>query len=216
MTAACDNATTGEEIANTITHGVGALLSAAGLVALVAAAASTGTPSLVIACAVYGASLVLLYLSSTLYHALTNRRVKHVFRILDHVSIYLVIAGTYTPFTLVTLSGVRGWVLFGIVWTLALTGIFFKCFFTGRRQMLSTVVYVLMGWVAVVAIQPLFEILPLRGFLLLLSGGLLYTLGVAFFGSSWKYSHAVWHLFVLAGSVCHFIAVYAYVVPRPD
>jgi hemolysin III len=215
MTAACDNATVGEEIANSITHGIGAILSAAGLVAVVAAAASTGIASLVVACAVYGTSLVLLYLSSTLYHALTNRRARRVFRILDHVSIYLLIAGTYTPFTLVTLSGVGGWVLFGFVWTLAVIGIIFKCFFTGRLRALSTVVYVLMGWVAVVAIHPLFQILPLPGFLLLLGGGLLYTFGVVFFGSRWKYSHMVWHLFVLAGSVCHFIAVYAYVLPQP-
>jgi hemolysin III len=207
------SSTTGEEIANSITHGVGAALSVAGLVAVVAAAAWRGTGSHVVACAVYGASLVLLYLSSTLYHALTNGRAKRVFRVLDHASIYLLIAGTYTPFTLVTLRGVWGWTLFGIVWTMAAMGIVFKCFFTGRLHALSTAAYVLMGWVAVVAIRPLWQALPWQGFLLVLAGGVLYTSGVIFFAGRWKYSHAVWHLFVLAGSVCHFQAVYQYVLP---
>lgn len=198
----------GEEIANSITHGVGAALSVAGLVVMVVVAALRGTSSHVVACAVYGASLVLLYLCSTLYHALTNGRAKRLFRILDHSSIYVLIAGTYTPFTLVTLRGAWGWALFGVVWTLAVMGIVFKCFFTGRLHILSTAVYILMGWIAVVATRPLLQTLPWQGFLWLLAGGLFYTAGVAFFAWRRKYSHTIWHLFVLAGSVCHFFAVY--------
>ena len=209
------HATLGEEVANSITHGVGAALSVAGLVVMVVIAALRGTSALVVACAVYGASLVLLYLSSTLYHALTNGRVKRVFRILDHASIYVLIAGTYTPFTLVTLRGVWGWALFGIVWTLAVMGIVFKCFFTGRLHVLSTTVYVVMGWIAVVAIRPLLQALPWPGFLWLLAGGVFYTLGVGFFAWRRKYAHTIWHLFVLAGSVCHFSVVYQYVLSRP-
>lgn len=209
------HATLGEEVANSITHGVGAALSVAGLVVMVVIAALRGTSAHVVACAVYGASLVLLYLSSTLYHALTNGRVKRVFRILDHASIYVLIAGTYTPFTLVTLRGVWGWALFGIVWTLAVMGIVFKCFFTGRLHVLSTTVYVVMGWIAVVAIRPLLQALPWPGFLWLLAGGVFYTLGVAFFACRRKYAHTIWHLFVLAGSVCHFSVVYQYVLSRP-
>jgi hemolysin III len=129
-------------------------------------------------------------------------------------SIYVLIAGTYTPFTLVTLRGCWGWALLGVVWTLAVMGIVFKCFFIGRLHALSTAVYILMGWMAMVAIQPLWQALPWQGFLLLLAGGLFYTLGVAFFAWRRKYAHAIWHLFVLAGSVCHFLAVYRYVLPR--
>jgi hemolysin III len=214
MPADCVHATLGEEIANSITHGVGAALSVAGLVLMVVLAALRGTGTQVVACAVYGSSLVLLYLSSTLYHALTNRRAKQVFRILDHASIYLLIAGTYTPFTLVTLRGAWGWALFSAVWTLAVLGIVFKCFLTGRHHILSTTVYILMGWIAVVVIRPLLQALPWPGFLFLLAGGLFYTLGVVFFALRHKYAHAVWHLFVLAGSVCHFVAVYWYVLPH--
>lgn len=204
----------GEEIANSATHGVGAALSVAGLVVLVVIAALRGTALQVLACAVYGATLVLLYLSSTLYHALTNGRAKRVFRILDHASIYLLIAGTYTPFTLVALRGAWGWSLFGVVWALAVAGVVLKCFFTGRFHALSTTVYVLMGWLAVVAIRPLLGAIPWSGFLWLLAGGLLYTLGVVFFASRRRYAHAVWHLFVLAGSACHFLAVYRYILSR--
>ena len=204
----------GEEIANSITHGVGALLSVAGLTVLVILAAMRGTALHVVTCAVYGVSLVLLYLSSTLYHALTNRRAKYVFRVLDHASIYVLIAGTYTPFTLVTLRGAWGWGLFGAVWTLGVAGIVFKCFATGRLHGLSTFVYIVMGWIAVVAVRPLLQALPWAGFLWLLAGGLFYTLGVVFFALRKRYAHMIWHLFVLAGSLCHFLAVYRYVLPR--
>jgi hemolysin III len=204
----------GEEIANSITHGVGAALSVAGLVIMIVIAALRGTAWHVVACAVYGVSLVLLYVSSTLYHALTNSRAKQVFRVLDHSSIYVLIAGTYTPFTLVTLGGAWGWGLLAVVWTLAVVGVVFKCFFTGRLGILSTTVYIGMGWIAVVAIRPLLHALPWPAVLWLVAGGVLYTSGVAFFGRKWKYSHMIWHLFVLAGSVCHFLAVCGYVLPR--
>ena len=207
--------TRGEEIANSITHGVGAALSVAALVTMIVIAVSRGTNLQVVGCTVYGISLVLLYLCSTVYHALEKGRAKQVFRILDHSSIYLLIAGTYTPFTLVTLRGVLGWGLFGVVWAMALSGVVFKCYFTGRLHALSTTVYIVMGWIAVVATRPLFQALPLTGFLLVLAGGVFYTSGVVFFARDWKYAHMIWHIFVLAGSVCHFLAIFLYVLPRP-
>jgi len=197
-----------EEIANSITHGIGAVLSVAGLAAMVVIAARRGTAWEITACAVYGASLVLLYLCSTLYHALAHPGAKRVFRILDHASIYLLIAGTYTPFTLVTLRGGWGWSLFGVVWGLAVAGIVFKCFLTGRWQVLSTGVYVAMGWMALIAIRPLIHAMTFQGLAWLVAGGVLYTAGVAFFAWNRKYAHAIWHLFVLGGSVCHFVAVW--------
>jgi len=207
------HATLGEEIANSVTHGVGAALSVLGLVVLVVVAAMRGTAWHIAGCAVYGGSLVLLYLASTLYHALPRGRAKRVFQILDHSSIYLLIAGTYTPFTLVTLRGAWGWWMFGVVWTLAVAGIVFKCFLTGRFQVLSTAAYVAMGWMAVVALRPLLSALPWAGFLWLLAGGAAYTAGIVFFASRRRYAHSVWHAFVLAGSICHFVAVYRYVLP---
>lgn len=215
MPSALPGATIGEEIANSVTHGIGAALSVAALVILVIAAALRGAAAHIVSCAVFGATLVLLYLSSTLYHALTHAGAKRVFRIFDHAAIYLLIAGTYTPFTLVTLGGAWGWSLFAVVWTLAVAGIVLKCFFIGRFHALSTTVYVLMGWLAVVALRPLLHAIPPSGFFWILSGGLLYTLGVVFFASRRRYSHAVWHLFVLGGSACHVVAVYRYVLPPP-
>jgi hemolysin III len=202
----------GEEIANSVTHGVGLLLSVAGLAFLVVTAAATGDPWRVTAASVYGATLVLLYATSTLYHALPGRRVKAVFQRLDHAAIYLLIAGTYTPFVLGPLRGGWGWSLFGTVWTLAVLGVVLKSVFGIRLAVLSTVVYLVMGWLAVIAAGPLVAHVPAAGLQWLVAGGVLYTLGVAFF--AWdqrvRYSHAVWHLFVLAGSVAHFLAVSRY------
>jgi hemolysin III len=214
MSSESSRQTIGEEIANSVTHGIGAAFSVAGLVLLVVLAALRGTAWHIVSCAVFGVSLVLLYLSSTLYHALTARRAKRVFRILDHASIYLLIAGTYTPFTLVTLHGAWGWSLFGVVWTLAAAGIVFQSLAIGRWPALSTGVYSLMGWVAVLAFRPLLHALPWHGCLWLLAGGVAYTAGVVFYATRSKFAHAVWHFFVLAGSVCHFCAVYFYVLPR--
>ena len=204
--------TLGEEIANSITHGIGAALSIAGLVAIVAVAALDRPAWQVVACAIYGTSLVLMYVSSTMYHALTNKRAKRVFKILDHSSIYLLIAGTYTPFTLITLRGPWGWSLFAVVWGLCVCGVVFKSLWIGRLKVASTVVYLLMGWCVVVAIRPLLAALPWTGFMWMLAGGLCYTAGVAFYANSRRFAHSIWHLFVMAGSVCHYWAVFHYVL----
>lgn len=202
----------GEEIANSITHGVGLALSVAGLAFLVLTAVATGDAWRVTTASVYGTTLVLLYAASTLYHALPGRRVKAVFRRLDHAAIYLLIAGTYTPFVVGPLRGIWGWSLFGIVWTLALLGVVLKSVFGVRLAALSTAVYIIMGWLVVIAAGPLMARVPAAGVLWLVAGGLLYTLGVVFFARDERvrYSHAVWHLFVLAGSVAHFWAVARY------
>jgi hemolysin III len=206
--------TMGEEIANSITHGIGSLLSIVGMVVLIIVAAVHGTAWHIVGAAVFGGSLILLYLCSTLYHALPGKRVKRVFKILDHSAIYILIAGTYTPFAIISLRGSWGWSLLAVIWTLAITGVVLKSVLIHRLQRLSTVIYVLMGWLALVAIRPLLHVLPWHGFVWLLAGGLAYTAGVIFYSSRYRYSHAVWHLFVIAGSVCHYCAVYLYVVPR--
>ena len=203
-----------EEIANTITHGIGVGLSIAGLVLLVVRAAIHGDAWQVTSFAIYGSSLILLYLASTLYHGFRSERVKRILRLLDHSAIYLLIAGTYTPFVLVTLRGPWGWTLFGIIWGLALLGVTFKLIFGHRYEMLSTVFYLLMGWVVIIAIKPLIAALPAAGLAWLVAGGLAYSLGVIFY--VWEklpYNHAIWHGFVLAGSFFHFFAVLLHVAP---
>ncbi|HWR37268.1 MAG TPA: hemolysin III family protein [Clostridia bacterium] len=202
-----------EEIANSVTHGIGLLLSIAGLVVLVVLAALRGTAWHVVSCSVYGATLVLLYLSSTLYHTVQGPRVKRVFRVFDHSAIYLLIAGTYTPFTLIHLRGPLGWSLFGTIWGLTILGIVFKTFAVDAFAILSTALYIVMGWLAVLGIRPLLHALNWHGFLWLLGGGMFYTIGVIFFASQRRYAHAVWHLFVLGGSVCHYFAIVFYVIP---
>ena len=204
----------GEEIANSITHGLGALLSVIGLAALLVAAITQGSALHITAVAVFGTTLILLYFASTLYHALTAPRAKRVFQILDHSAIYLLIAGTYTPFTLITLRGPWGWSLFAVIWSLAIFGVVFKSIWIDRHAVLSTIVYILMGWCAIVAIRPLLRGLPWDGFLWLLAGGISYTAGVIFYASHRRYAHAVWHLFVLGGSACHYWAIYRYVLAR--
>jgi hemolysin III len=204
-----------EELANAITHGFGLLLSITGAVTLVAVSILHGTAWHIVSCMVYGFTLVLLYLSSTLYHAVSTPHLKRTFRLFDHSAVYLLIAGTYTPFTLVNLRGGWGWTLFGVVWVLTLAGITFKYVALGRFPVLSTVVYVLMGWLVVLGIKPVLTLVPLHGFLWLLGGGLFYTVGVFFFASkSIPYSHAIWHVFALCGSICHYWAVFFYVLPH--
>ena len=201
----------GEEIANSVTHGVAALASVAALPILVAVAVARGDPWRVVGGAIFGATLVLLYTASTLYHALTHSGAKRVFRVLDHSAIYLLIAGTYTPFALGALRGPWGWSLFGAVWALAALGITAKATLGFRFPRLSTAVYVGMGWLAVIAFRPLMTHVGLPGVMWLVAGGLCYTAGVIFF--AWerlRYGHMVWHLFVAAGSVCHFFAVLWY------
>lgn len=214
MTSTPASQTVGEEIANSVTHGIAAAFSVAALVILVIFASLRGNAWHIVSCAVFGVTLILLYLASTLYHALPVGKAKEVFRILDHASIYLLIAGTYTPFTLVTLHGPWGWSIFGVVWGLAVAGVVFQSLLIGRLPVLSTAVYILMGWVVVIALRPLVHALPWGGLLWMLAGGLCYTAGVYFYASRSKFAHAVWHLFVIAGSVCHFFAVLFYVIPR--
>jgi hemolysin III len=205
--------TLGEEIANSITHGIGALLAIAGLVVLVVLAVLRGTAWHVVGCAVFGATLVVLYTSSTLYHAISHTRARAVLQVLDHTAIYLLIAGTYTPFMLVTLRGPWGWSLFGIVWAVAVTGIALRAVLGRRLPILRVALYIVVGWVGIVAFRPLVASVGPGGVLLVVGGGLAYTLGVVFYAQKrLPYSHAVWHLFVLAGSTLHFFAVLLYVV----
>jgi hemolysin III len=204
----------GEELLNSLTHGVGLALSVAGAVVLLVLAALRGGPLHITTCAVYGGTLITLYSASTLYHSFRAPRVRKVFQVIDHCSIYLLIAGTYTPFTLVKLQGAWGWSLFAAVWAIAVLGIVFKAFFTGRMTALSTAAYIAMGWMAVLAIKPMLALIPTGGILWIAAGGVAYTLGVVFFACNRiPYNHAIWHLFVIAGSVCHYVAVMRYVVP---
>lgn len=198
-----------EEIANAITHGIGALLATAALVVLVVAASWYGTVWHVVGFAIYGATKVILYLSSTLYHSLTHARAKSLFRKFDHMSIFLLIAGTYTPFCLTVLSGWLGWTIFGIVWACAIAGIVLKTFFTGKHERLSTFIYIAMGWLILPAIKPLYDAVPAETFIFLMVGGAFYTMGTYFFLKDLrkKYYHSIWHIFVLAGSVAHFFSV---------
>ena len=200
--------TLGEEIANSITHGLGVLLGIAALVILVVFAALHGTAWHVVSFAVFGSTLILAYLASTLYHSLHGRRSKKVFKILDHSAIFLLIAGTYTPFMLTNLRGPWGWSIFGIIWALAIAGIVMKSVFISRYRTLSIIIYVMMGWFCVIALRQLITEVPLLSLLFLILGGLAYTLGVIFY--RWKsriYMHAIWHVFVLTGSLLHFFAV---------
>lgn len=203
-----------EEIANSITHGIGAALSIAGLVLMLSLAARTGDGWRIAGVVVYGSSLVLLYLASTLYHAFQHPPIKRFWRRMDHIGIYCLIAGSYTPFLLVTLRGTWGWILLGIIWTLAALGIVFKMFFMDRFKLANVAIYLLMGWLIVLIFGPLASQLGTAGVAWLIAGGLAYTGGVAFF--VWErlpYNHAVWHLFVMAGSACHFCAVFFHVLP---
>ncbi len=203
--------TLGEEIANSVTHGIALAASLAGLPVLLMFGAARRSPWSLVGACVFAAAMVLLYASSTLYHALPESRAKRVFRVLDHAAIYLLIAGTYTPFTLGVLRGLWGWILFGTVWATAAFGIAYKAFGgTHRFPQLSTMLYVGMGWLIVIAIRPLVTRVAAPGIWLLVAGGLLYTGGVAFFAARRRYAHAVWHLFVIGGNTCHFLAVLWY------
>lgn len=203
------------EIANCLTHGIGAGLSMAGLAILVSFAAKEGDPWKLVSFTIYGSAMVILYLASTLYHAFLSPRAKKIFKILDHSAIFIAIAGTYTPFTLVSLRGPWGWTLFGVAWGLAILGITFKIFFVNRFRLLSVVVYILMGWMVVIAQQPVRDMIPPGGIAWMVAGGLSYTAGTAFYASRKPMSHMIWHLFVLVGSICHYMAVLFYVLPAP-
>jgi hemolysin III len=202
----------GDILANAITHGVGAVLAIAGAAYLIAVSAR-GSSWLVVSCSIFAGTLMLVYLCSTLYHSLVRTRARHVFHVLDHSAIYLLIAGTYTPFTLVSLHGAVGWTLFAIVWTLAIAGVIFKSFAVGRFAVASAIVYLFQGWIVIFAVRPLLHAISPHGLLWLGAGGLAYTLGIVFFAlDRIPYFHAAWHMFVLAGSVAHYFAILFYVV----
>jgi len=204
----------GEEIANSITHGIGAALATAALTILVVFAALKGDMWRVVSFAIYGTSLVLMYISSTLYHAFTHKKVKQYFRIMDHSAIFLLIAGTYTPITLLPLRDTAwGWPIFGLIWGMAILGILFKLMFYGKLEKLSVLFYVLMGWLAIIAIKPMLANLPAGLLIWIAVGGLSYTLGIIFYAwTKLPYSHSIWHLFVLGGSISHFCGIFLYLV----
>ncbi len=197
-----------------MTHGIGALISIAGLVILVVLAATRGDAMMVVGVSVFGASMVILYTASTLYHALIPKRAKDIFELMDHGAIYLLIAGTFTPFALVVIGGAWGWSSFGVVWGLATLGIVYEVVFRRPWKWLSLAFYLGLGWFMLVAAKPLAAVLPPGGLMLLAAGGLAYTGGAVFYAwRGFRYHHAVWHLFVLAGTTCHFFCVLKYVIP---
>ena len=203
-----------EEKINIISHAIGFILSIVALVLLVRHAYLHGNVWQIVSFSIFGASLIILYAASTFYHSAKKSELRNRLKIMDHASIYVLIAGTYTPFTLVTLKGTIGWVLFGISWGLAVTGIILKLFVTGKYDLISTIMYVLMGWVIVFAIKPLINNLPLEGLLWLFAGGISYTIGAIIYSiKKIKFNHAIFHMFVLFGSFCHFISVFFYVLP---
>ena len=204
-----------EELANALTHGLGLVLSLAGLATLVVWAAVRADAWSVTSAAIFGATLVLLYTTSTLYHSVPGERRKRLLRKFDHAAIFLLIAGTYTPFLLVNLRGPWGWSLLGVIWALAVAGVVLKFWLAGRFKLGSTLLYLGMGWLIMIALRPMLRTVPAEALWLLLAGGLSYSAGTVFY--LWKrlpYHHAVWHLFVLGGSVCHFFAVWAAIIPR--
>ncbi len=206
--------TLSEELINSISHGVGACLSVAALVLCIVQAVVNGNAWGVVSASIYGASLVMLYSMSTLYHAITNRTARKVFRVFDHTSIFFLIAGTYTPITLVTLNGALGWTMFGIVWAAAILGIVLNSVNIEKFKKFSMVCYVGMGWAVLIGIKTVYELMPRTGFLFLALGGVLYTVGIIFYAlKKFRYMHSIWHLFVLAGSIMHFFCIYWYVLP---
>jgi hemolysin III len=204
----------GEEIAHAVSHGIGIVLSIAGLVVLVAFASLYGNAWHITSCSIYGATLIMLYTASTLYHGIPQPRVKRVLQRIDHAAIFLLIAGTYTPYTLVNLRGEWGWILFGLVWGFAILGVLLETLAKRRIKWLSVSLYLGLGWLVLIAVGPLLDAVATGGLILLLAGGLCYSLGVIFY--AWKrlaYHHAVWHLFVMAGSILHFFSIFFYVLP---
>jgi len=202
-----------EEVLNATTHGIGVGLGITALVIMTIFSARQHDAWKIVSSVLFGCSIILLYLSSTLYHSLSRTRIQRILKTLDHSSIFILIAGTYTPFCLVSLRGDWGWTLFGLVWGLALFGLFFKLLFIYRFHVVSMMIYLLMGWAVVIAFKPLIHDLPFDGLMWLMAGGLCYTLGVIFY--AWKsmpFTHSLWHLFVLAGTICHFFAVLFFVI----
>ena len=202
---------TREEIANTISHGLGLIFALIAVPILIAEALRAGNVQFTVGVSVFGGTMVLLYLASTLYHSLTHETAKSLFRLFDHTAIFLLIAGTYTPFSLGVLRGPWGWSLLAAIWILAIVGIILKIKKRTRHSPIGIVLYVIMGWLAIVAVKPILMLIPVPGILLILAGGLAYTGGLAFFAAQRiRYNHFIWHLFVIAGTTCHFFAVLWY------
>ncbi len=205
-----------EELVNSLIHGVGALLSIGGVSVLVVFASLYGTAWHIVACSIYGVTLILLYVVSTWYHAARSFHSKQVLQVIDHACIYLLIAGTYTPFMLVIFPPGWGWSLFGVEWGLAVAGVVLKIFYVNQFNVISTLVYLGMGWLILIAIFPLIEYLSLAGIVWLFLGGVAYTAGTVFYlKEQVRFSHAIWHVFVLTGSICHYFAIFFYVLPLP-
>lgn len=201
-----------EEVANAITHGFGVILSIIALILLLVRSISLGEPSYVLSFTIFGSTMLLLYVCSTMLHSLPEGKAKNLFEILDHASIYLFIAGTYTPILLITVRGGLGWTVFCVIWGIALFGIVFKIFFVKRFMILSTLGYIVMGWIAVFVLKPIVEAMPIPGVILLFTGGIFYTVGCLFY--VWRkvpHHHAIWHGFVLVGSACHFFMIWKYI-----
>lgn len=205
----------GEEIANAITHGIGAVLSLAGLVVLIVFSSVHGSAWHVVSFTIFGATMFILYMSSTLVHAMPPGKAKDLFEIFDHSSIYFFIAGTYTPFTFIVIQGALGWTMFGIVWGLAIGGTIFKSFFVKKYLFTSTILYLAMGWMVIIGWNRIVDNLNFNGVVLLVVGGLCYTIGAVFYmWRGFKYHHMVWHLFVIAGSTAHFFCILFYLLPN--
>ena len=198
-----------EEIANAVTHGIGLVFSIIGFIALLIVSILDGSTLLIVSSVIYGLTLIVLYCMSTIYHICRSVKIKRIFRILDHSSIYLLIAGTYTPFMFGALKGPLGWTLFGVIWAIAIAGVIYKMFRLNGSGILSTLSYILMGWLCVFAIVPLFQNLSITQFSGLIAGGVFYTLGTIFFGiNALPYNHAIWHIFVMGGSLCHYASIF--------
>ncbi len=202
--------TNGEEVINSLTHGAGAVFGLVALVVLVVMALNRGTGWHVAGYSIYGVTLILLFLASSVYHAVQHTRLRPVFRRIDHAAIYIFIAGCYTPFALIALRGTAGWVMLGLIWGMALAGVLFKIWFINRWVVLSTLAYIAMGWLGIIMFPQLAGAIPTYGVVLLVVGGVVYTAGVLFYAlDRIPYNHAIWHLFVLGGSICHFVAIYS-------
>ncbi|WP_341285551.1 PAQR family membrane homeostasis protein TrhA [Priestia megaterium] len=205
--------TKGEEIANSISHGIGALLSIAALVLLIVYSSLYGTPWHIVSFTIFGSTMLLLYISSTMVHSLPQGKGKDIFEILDHSSIYFFIAGTYTPFLLIAVKGTLGWTLLGIVWGIAIAGTIFKVFFVKKFLYTSTALYILMGWMIVFAWNPLTDTIQREGIYYLVAGGIAYTVGAVFYVWRARFNHLIWHIFVILGSLLHFFCIFLYVLP---
>ncbi len=206
--------TLSEELISAISHGIGTLLSITGLVIAIIVSALHGNAYCVVSSCIFGTSLIMLYSMSTLYHSITNEKAKKVFRVLDHCSIFLLIAGTYTPFTLVSLNGQIGWTLFGVIWALAIFSTIFNSISLEKFKKINIACCLIMGWIIVFAIKPLLAVVPVNGIILLVAGGVTYSVGAILYAmKKYKYMHSIWHLFVLAASILHYFAILLYVLP---